>query len=910
MRLSPRALTSAASLLLVACSEAPATSSDTASSLDTTGTTGSTSIPTSTSTSTSGDDSPTSSTTSIPTTGDTTMTEGVCGDGIVDAGEQCDAGPDNGPGSPCNSQCRLSACGDGELGPGEECDDGGDNGDNASCTADCTNNICGDGKVGPGEGCDDGNDVDDDECTAACAVPTCGDRIVDATEECDDGNDDDTDACTGTCTSAVCSDGFLQPDVGEQCDDGPDNADDAACTTECKQAACGDGHVWISGGGTEECDDGPENGPGKLCNSQCLVNVCGDGDPNPDEQCDDGNVLSGDGCSATCGLETCGNSIVDPGEQCDDGQDGDNADDCTDACKLPACGDGIVQPGEACDLGGLNSDAGACTLACKDATCGDGLVHDPIEQCDDGPSNGPGQSCKANCTDNYCGDGDKGPGEACDDGNGNNNDSCTNACKAPTCGDGAVQAGEECDLGAGNDNTGECTHVCKLPVCGDGFVQPGSGETCDDGNTVDRDACPSNCDEDAVSRVLEIGVGEHHFCARLTGGRVKCWGYNHYGVCGREVSSGIDGDQPGEMGDALPYTELGVGVEALALAVGRDHNCAIVTGGHVKCWGWNGWGQLGLGDNEHRGDDENEMGDFLPYVNLGTNQTAVAITVGNEHTCALLDGGKVKCWGAGDSLGHGQLLEIGELPGQMGDNLPFVDLGTNRQAVAIDAGGDHTCALLDDNTLKCWGGYDDGALGLEDTASRGSNPGEMGDNLPAVKLGLGKIPVAVSTGENHTCALLNGGLVKCWGAGMHGALGYEDEMGRGVTANSMGDFLPVVKLGQGNFAQRVTTGEHRTCVLLTDHRVKCWGNWYNGFTGTDVGDGPDEMGDELPVVDLGAGQVATTVVANHYRTCVLLQGDRLKCWGNSWMYGLGYGDTMDRGDTDESMGDNLPFIEL
>ncbi|MDC0673404.1 DUF4215 domain-containing protein [Nannocystis radixulma] len=836
------------------------------------------------------------------------MPAGACGDGIVDAGEQCDAGSDNGPGNPCNSQCRLSACGDGELGPGEECDDGGDNGDNASCTADCTNNICGDGKVGPGEGCDDGNDVDDDECTTACAVPTCGDRIVDATEECDDGNDDDTDVCTGTCTSAVCSDGFLQPDIGEQCDDGPDNADDAACTTECRQAACGDGHVWTSGGGTEECDDGPENGSGKLCNSQCLVNICGDGDPNPDEQCDDGNVLSGDGCSATCGLETCGNSIVDPGEQCDDGQDGDNADDCTDACKLPACGDGIVQPGEACDLGGLNSDAGACTLACKDATCGDGLVHDPIEQCDDGPSNGPGQSCKANCTDNYCGDGDKGPGEACDDGNGNNNDSCTNACKAPTCGDGAVQAGEECDLGTDNDNTGECTLACKLPACGDGFIQPGGGETCDDGNTVDRDACPSNCDEDAP-KVLEVVMGLYHTCARLSEGRVKCWGYNGQGPTGREIFV-VDGDEPGEMGDVLPFVNLGTGVEALALASGQDHVCAIVTGGYVKCWGANGAGQLGLGDGNGRGAGPNEMGDFLPYVNLGTGQTATAITAGDDFNCAILTGGGVKCWGRGGRLGLGDTLSRGATPATMGDNLPLVDLGTGKKAIAIDAGSEHTCALLDDNTMKCWGRDVGGSLGLGSPNSRGFFPGDMGDALPPVQLGLGKVPVGVSAGTSHTCALLVGGLVKCWGFGSRGAHGTGTSEGLGNQPNEMGDFLPAVALGLGKLAQQVAAGQERSCVLLTDHHVKCWGYQYLGFDGMQIGNGADEMGNALPVIDLGTDQLAKAVFTNYDRVCVLLQGDRLKCWGSGTLAGLGYGDTMTRGDTDESMGDNLPFIEL
>ena len=309
-------------------------------------------------------------------------------------------------------------CGNGQVEAGEECDNGADNADDKACTSECKANVCGDGKVGPGEGCDDGNQVDDDECNNMCAPATCGDGVVAPTEQCDDGNADDTDDCTSACTNATCSDGFIQPGVGEACDDGVDNAADAACTPDCQANACGDGYAWTSNG--EECDDGPDNGPGKLCNAECKLGVCGDGDLGPGEQCDDGNLDAADGCSPTCVLEECGNKLPDPGEGCDDGKNGDQDDGCTDACQAPACGDGFVQASlmEQCDQGGNNSDSGACTLACKSATCGDGLVQANVEQCDDGQgNNGPGKACNAMCKANICGDGDKSPSEACDDGN-------------------------------------------------------------------------------------------------------------------------------------------------------------------------------------------------------------------------------------------------------------------------------------------------------------------------------------------------------------------------------------------------------------------------------------------------------------------------------------------------------------
>ena len=97
----------------------------------------------------------------------------------------------------------------------------------------------------------------------------------------------------------------------------------------------------------------------------------------------------------------------------------------------------------------------------------------------------------------------------------------------------------------------------------------------------------------------------------------------------------------------------------------------------------------------------------------------------------------MKCWGQNlyGALGLGDTQSRGARSGQMGDNLPAVDLGTGRFATAITAGMDYTCALLDDNSLKCWGRNTYGQLGRSDTQSVGKRPGQMGDNLPAVDLG-------------------------------------------------------------------------------------------------------------------------------------------------------------------------------
>ena len=120
------------------------------------------------------------------------------------------------------------------------------------------------------------------------------------------------------------------------------------------------------------------------------------------------------------------------------------------------------------------------------------------------------------------------------------------------------------------------------------------------------------------------------------------------------------------------------------------------------------------------GDDPNEMGSNLPFVQLGANRTATEIAVGEYHSCALLDDGSVKCWGRNSygQLGIGNTTQIGDGEGEL-RGLSTVDLGSGRTAVSITAGKWHTCALLDDGSVKCWGDNGYGQLGIGNTTSMG-----------------------------------------------------------------------------------------------------------------------------------------------------------------------------------------------
>lgn len=319
------------------------------------------------------------------------------------------------------------------------------------------------------------------------------------------------------------------------------------------------------------------------------------------------------------------------------------------------------------------------------------------------------------------------------------------------------------------------------------------------------------------------------------------------------------GDAPAEMGDSLLTVNLGTGKTALAISAGVSHTCAILNDNSLRCWGLNAQGQLGLGDISHRGDNAGEMGDSLPPVDLGTGRTAIAVAAGRAHTCALLDDNTVKCWGdnAYGQLGMGDANNRGDDTGEMGDSLQRVDLGTGKSAVAIALGKDHSCAILNDNSVKCWGFNNNGQLGIGVASNRGSMPGQMGDNLPVINLGTGKTAIALAAGFDHNCVILNDNSIKCWGSNSYGVLGLGNTLNKGDDPGEMGDSLSTVDIGLGKTAISLSAGASHSCALLNDHRLRCWGyNAYGQLGLADTsnrGDNVDEMGNSLPIVDLGIG---------------------------------------------------------
>lgn len=304
----------------------------------------------------------------------------------------------------------------------------------------------------------------------------------------------------------------------------------------------------------------------------------------------------------------------------------------------------------------------------------------------------------------------------------------------------------------------------------------------------------------------------------------------------------------------------------------------------LKCWGRNNNGQLGYGNTNARGNAAGELGYGLPFVDVGTGKYVKKVSTGWMHTCAILNDDSVKCWGRNSNgqLGLENTTALGDGAGEMGDSLPSVNLGTGRTAKEIYTFNYRTCAILDNNNTKCWGGPNTyGELGYGDTTQRGDNAGEMGDSLPVIDFGAGRYAVKLAGAETATCALLDNSTVKCWGRNNRGQLGYEDTTTRGDNAGEMGASLAAINLNIGaNTITNIAAGREHFCARISNGDVKCWGRNNNGQLGKDsTANLGDGVGEMSGMTAINLGTTATDIMEMSYTSCAILTSGAVKCWG-------------------------------
>jgi alpha-tubulin suppressor-like RCC1 family protein len=239
-----------------------------------------------------------------------------------------------------------------------------------------------------------------------------------------------------------------------------------------------------------------------------------------------------------------------------------------------------------------------------------------------------------------------------------------------------------------------------------------------------------------TGRVNQVSAGGDHTCALLASGSVQCWGENSNGELGNNSWTTSN----------IPVQVIGLAGQAIQIAAGGGHTCALLASGSVQCWGYNNAGQLG----NNTWDDSN-----IPVQVIGLAGQAIQIAAGNYHTCALLASGSVQCWG------YNGLGELGNNTWN-NSNIPVQVIGLSGQAAQVSAGGWHTCALLASGSVQCWGYNGYGQLG---------NNSWTTSNIPVQVIGLDAAVRSISAGWYHTCAFLASGKPVCWGEGYIGQLG-------------------------------------------------------------------------------------------------------------------------------------------
>ena len=304
------------------------------------------------------------------------------------------------------------------------------------------------------------------------------------------------------------------------------------------------------------------------------------------------------------------------------------------------------------------------------------------------------------------------------------------------------------------------------------------------------------------------------------------------------------------------------------MSAGGNHSCALVTGGAVNCWGDNSSGQLGNATLTNSNVPVRVTG--LDGVNVH----ATAVSAGEAHSCALLVGGAVWCWGlnATGQLGNATIIN---------SNVPVrvtgLD-GVSNVATQVSAGAGHTCAVLSTGAINCWGSNETAQLG--DNSTTNSNVPIATSTIDGVTLRA----TQVSAGYLHTCAVLQSGAVMCWGRNTSGQVGIN------ATTAQVNTPASVVTTAMSTAVASVSAGYLHTCAVLVSGAVWCWGDNSSGQLG--INSSVTKKITPTIVVGLdGIALISTHVASATSHTCARIQSGCLRCWGYNFYGALGYGDT-------------------
>jgi alpha-tubulin suppressor-like RCC1 family protein len=383
------------------------------------------------------------------------------------------------------------------------------------------------------------------------------------------------------------------------------------------------------------------------------------------------------------------------------------------------------------------------------------------------------------------------------------------------------------------------SHSCALLQDGGGACwgrnedgQLGSGNTANSGMPL-RVA--------DLEQAVALASGGNHTCALTQNTQVSCWGRNEQGQLGiGTVGPGIS------VPASVPQL---VGVTAIS--AGTDHTCALADDGSVWCWGWNRFGQTAapaIGEKSFT----------LTPSKVPELGTVIAIHAGGNHTCALQQNGRVRCWGDNYNGQLGAARSANVTVDARGKDLVGFD-----NVIQIATGGAHTCTLQQRGNVRCWGWNRDGQLGT------GTRAELLDIATPAPIVGLTRV-TAVALGDGHLCAVDSVGTVWCWGENDVGQLGI------GIMGN-LGDLGLPNEVDAAVNTVSVDLGANHSCALLVTAELNCWGRNYLGQLGNSyAGDIADSV---IPNFVVGMRNVSA-YSAGGDTSCAVSNGF-VSCWGDN-----------------------------
>jgi len=388
------------------------------------------------------------------------------------------------------------------------------------------------------------------------------------------------------------------------------------------------------------------------------------------------------------------------------------------------------------------------------------------------------------------------------------------------------------------------------------LTQP-AGATCTAGASASGKVASANINV-AVTCGTVMAAAEEHTCAITGAGGVLCWGLNDFGQLGNGTTA--------ESNTPVPVVGMSSGV--VSIAAGAKFTCALTNAGAVWCWGNNSSGQLGNGTFTQ----SSIPVQVLDPTGDASLSSVVAIAAGQYHSCAVTSAGAALCWGDNSRGELGDGTEIGS-------NLPVHVSGLSIGVTAISAGSDFTCAVTSTSAAWCWGAGGSGQLGNGNSGGSATPVAVMDSNGNAPLRGA----VAIASGFENNCALLNGGTLLCWGANN------ARQLGAGVASAQSN--VPVEMMdstGQSalNEVVAITGGKDDFCALSADGEVDCWGQNEYGQLG-----GGSTAGSSIPVPVVGLSSGVAAIVSGYEYNCAVTSAGRAECWGLNLDGEVGNGST-------------------